>query len=411
MPAGDRTPRDSPRTRADRGVRTAVVVGGGIAGLATAIALAKADWEVTVLEQAAVFWEAGAGLTITPNGERALASLGVADAVRQAGHPLRFTGIRADDGRWLVALPSTAESGRALGIHRRSLHAALVDAATDLTHLRPGARVLGLDVGAAPGRQARVRWLEGAAEQVLAADLVVGADGVNSIVRQGVAPHADVRHSGFAAWRAVLPDDGLLESDWTLWWGNGVEFSAQRIGPDRLSWHCLLPHDGRASLADGLTSVHGMLAGFPADVLDVVSRTNPEAIFRHDISVTHGELRSFSAGRTVLVGDAAHPMLPTLNQGANLGLEDGVTLGALLHPGADLGRALQRFDAARLPRCRRIAKRSRLVARIGAGCPLGLEQVVRDRVLQRLPASFPGRFLRGITAWQPPPRSRPAAAR
>jgi len=394
---------DRPRTAgAHKHPRTAVVVGGGIAGLATAIALAQADWEVTVLEQAAVFWEAGAGLTITPNGERALAAIGVADAVREAGHRVKPTGIRADDGRWLVQLPSGPGALEAIGIHRRSLHAILVDAANLVTDLRPGSRVLGLDVGASPGRQARVRWLEGSDERVASTDLLVGADGVNSVVRQGVAPAADVRHSGFTAWRAVIRDAELLGPDWTTWWGNGVEFSAQRIAPDRISWHCLVPHDGRASMADDLNRVQQLVATWPDAVRKVVSLTAADSIFRHDISTVHGEVRSFSAGRTVLVGDAAHPLLPTVSQGANLGLEDGVTLGALLHARDDVARGLQRFDQSRLPRSRRIAKAARLFARIGAGCPVGLEQVLRDAVLQRLPTRTCTNFLGGLTDWRPP---------
>ncbi len=381
--------------------RTAVVVGGGIAGLATAIALANTGWEVTVLEQAAVFWEAGAGLAVTPNGERALAALGVAEAVRRAGHPIRPTGMRADDGRWLLRLPTGSGSLQAIGIHRRTLHAALVDAANEVALLRPGARVLSLDVGVARGRPARVRWREGSAEHHLSADLLVGADGVNSIVRQGVAPDADVRRSGFTAWRAVVPDDRLLGTDWTFWWGPGVEFSAHRIGPDRISWHCLLPHDGRASLADDLTSVHERLAGWPEGVVDIVALAKPDSILRHDISVVHGDVRSFHSGRAVLVGDAAHPLLPTISQGANLGLEDGVALGCLLQ-NADLARGLKRFDSLRLPRRRRIANQARLLARIGGGCPPGLGQVVRDRVLDRLPSVLITRFLSRITDWQPP---------
>jgi 2-polyprenyl-6-methoxyphenol hydroxylase-like FAD-dependent oxidoreductase len=399
-------PRPAPRTgRAEGHPRAAAVVGGGIAGLATAIALAKADWDVTVLEQAAVFWEAGAGLTITPNGERALAAIGVADAVRAAGHRVTPTGIRASDGRWLCQLSPRLAPFEAIGIHRRSLHGVLVDAANLVTDLRPGSRVLGLGIGATSGRQARVRWLEGSREHVMSADLLIGADGVNSVVRPAVAPAADVRHSGFTAWRAVVADDQLLGRDLTIWWGAGVEFSVQRIGPDRVSWHCLLPHEGRASLADGLTSVSELLAGWPEDVRDVISLTQPGSIFRHDISVVHGNIRSFSAGRTVLVGDAAHPLLPTTSQGANLGLEDGLTLGALLGSGADLARGLQRFDQVRLPRARRTAKTARMMARIGAGCPAGLGQVLRDAMLELLPTRRIDRFCQEITDWQAPDES------
>jgi 2-polyprenyl-6-methoxyphenol hydroxylase-like FAD-dependent oxidoreductase len=200
----------------------------------------------------------------------------------------------------------------------------------------------------------------------------------------------------------VTHDTELLGDDWTTWWGDGVEFSAQSIAPDRVSWHCLVPHDGRASMTDDLNHVQQLVATWPNAVRAVVSLTAAENIFRHDISIVHGEMRSFSAGRTVLVGDAAHPLLPTISQGANLGLEDGATLGELLHSRVELHQGLRRFDELRLARSRRVARAAKRMARIGAGCPIGLEQVLRDAILRRLPPRSSTRFLDAITDWRTP---------
>ena len=389
-----------PVAAAERTGGAAVVVGGGIAGLAAAAALGGAGWRVTVLEQAPVFWEAGAGLTLTPNGLRALAGLGIEGAVRDAGWALRPDGVMGSHGERLVRFSSKVRAMPVVGIHRRSLHGVLVDAASAVVDLRPGCRVLGMDIGAPGGRPARVRWREGGADHVMAADLLVGADGVNSTVRQRVAPAVDVRPSGFAAWRAVVPDVGS-GPDWTAWWGDGAEFGAQRIGPDRVSWHCLFRVDAAARLDEGGRGLDEFIAGWPSQVLDLVSRSDPERILRHDISVARGEFRSFVAGRTVLVGDAAHPILPTLSQGANLALEDGVTLGHLVR-GASVDAALRSHDAVRAPRARRVAKSARALSWIGAGCPRGLGQTVRNRILERLPAQAVERYISGITEWDVP---------
>lgn len=277
-----------PVAAAERTGGAAVVVGGGIAGLAAAAALGGAGWRVTVLEQAPVFWEAGAGLTLTPNGLRALAGLGIEGAVRDAGWALRPDGVMGSRGERLVRFSSRVRAMPVVGIHRRSLHGVLVDAASAVVDLRPGCRVLGMDIGAPGGRPARVRWREGGADHVMAADLLVGADGVNSTVRQRVAPAVDVRPSGFAAWRAVVPDVGS-GPDWTAWWGDGAEFGAQRIGPDRVSWHCLFRVDAAARLDEGGRGLDEFIAGWPSQVLDLVSRSDPERILRHDISVARGE--------------------------------------------------------------------------------------------------------------------------
>jgi 2-polyprenyl-6-methoxyphenol hydroxylase-like FAD-dependent oxidoreductase len=356
---------------------------------------------VTVLEQAAVFWEAGAGLTITPNGESALAALGLDRAVREAGHSLTQPTVRPSEGQWRLRLGDESASPP-IGIHRRSLHATLLDAANEHAELRPGVRVLGVDVGHRDGRPARVRCLEPSGECTYMADLVIGADGANSTLRPGIAPAADVRPSGYSAWRAVVPDDHLVGSDWTTWWGPGLEFAAQRIGADRVSWHCMYRSDRREVSPDDLGGVLALFDGWPQEVRSLISRTAPTGLFKHDIADVRGYIPSFVSGRTVLIGDAAHPMLPTIHQGANLALEDAITLAALLQEGPSLNSAFDQYDRARLPRCQRLASRAELAASLGAGCPEGLEQLVRDTTLARLPASWAGRYGGAICSWRAP---------
>ncbi|HOA27009.1 MAG TPA: FAD-dependent monooxygenase [Arachnia sp.] len=340
---------------------TAVVVGGGIAGLTAAVALGRIGWRVTVLEEAPVFWEAGAGLSVMRGGQRALGELGLLDRAREEGHPNRLGGVRRPDGAWLAEFPDG--SWTAIGLHRRSLHGMLLDLAGGVAELLPGARVQRVVGGRPGGESAEVWWHADGVEHVVLADLVVGADGVRSITRDVVAPGAGASAMGYVAWRAVAQADLLGADDWAVWWGQGVEFAAQRIAPGRVSWHCLLS-DGRGATRGDLAEA---VSGWEGRVRGTLDATADLAVFRHDLREVRPLPSSLSAGRTVLIGDAAHALAPTLNQGANLALEDGVTLGGVLAGGASLPEALRRFDELRLCRCRRIATRSRWMLGLGAG--------------------------------------------
>jgi 2-polyprenyl-6-methoxyphenol hydroxylase-like FAD-dependent oxidoreductase len=140
--------------------QTAVVAGGGIAGLAAAVALAQAGWRVTVLERASAFGEVGAGLGFTGNGMAALHALGVEEAVRAAGHLAPHAGYQDPSGRWLLRIPEARSDPRAIttvcGIHRQRLHATLRQAAEAAgAELVTGAEVTAVRSGDPPGRAER----------------------------------------------------------------------------------------------------------------------------------------------------------------------------------------------------------------------------------------------------------------
>jgi 2-polyprenyl-6-methoxyphenol hydroxylase-like FAD-dependent oxidoreductase len=373
--------------------RDAVIIGGGIAGLAAATALGRAGWKVTVLEQAVVFWEAGAGLTLTPTGQRALSDLAVANRIRDTSQLMRPAGVRGVDGRWLVRYAERRDDWQAWAIHRRSLHAALLDAANEVADLRPGARVLDLGVGSVRGAPAQVRWLDETGEHAMTAGLVVGADGARSLVRPAVAVDAETGPSGYIAWRAVVATDEPVGKDWITWWGSGLECSVQPLGPQRASWYCLLR---RGQGADDLAEVHRRLDGWPAELRELVTSTPKGAAIRHDIIGLRGVIHSLVAGRAVLIGDAAYPMLPTVSQGANLAIADGVALGRALRRSDDLARGLTAYDRERLPHRRRVARRAALIGALGAGCPPGLPEAIRDRALRGVPDRWARTLLDGI---------------
>src|SRR5271155_2031570 len=173
---------------------TATVVGGGIAGLASAVALAQAGGRVTVLERAAAFGEVGAGLATTPNGMTALAALGLDQAVRAVAYQTGTAGMQAQNGRWIMRMPDTRTDPGAVttiwGLQRQRLHGVLREAAEAADAIQPvtDAEVIAVRPGEPGGEPATVTWRTPGGEQTAAADLVAAADGVRSAVRAQLFP-------------------------------------------------------------------------------------------------------------------------------------------------------------------------------------------------------------------------------
>lgn len=378
----------------------AIVVGGGIAGLSAAISLMRAEWTVTVLERAPQFGEIGAGLSLTGNGLAALDAIGLADATRAVGTPITVVGTRNDRGRWLMRMPADPSTS-ALGVHRARLHSVLLDAAAAATDLVAGAGVLDVEPGTPGAARARVRWHDGTDVQEREADLVVAADGLRSVVRAQLFPHSGATYTGKTCWRAVVDDAAVADDRFAVFWGPGAEFGALRTGPSETYWYGYLQHAQDASYPDELAAAQAHFGTWAPEVARVVAATRPERLVRHDVFHLAPPLPSYVHGRVVLIGDAAHALVPTMGQGANTALEDGVSVGLLVR-GVDLGAELRAFDRDRRPRTQAIARRSLATQRMGADLRGGWARGVRDRLMRLVPARAALRAGTRILHWQPP---------
>ena len=398
----------------------AVVAGGGIAGLASAVALARAGWSVTVLERAAVLGEVGAGLAITGNGMTALAALGLDAEVRAAGYPTASAGFQDPAGRWLMRIPDTP-SLRAVtaiwGMQRQRLHAVLHAAAASAGSVRvtTGAEVVAVEPGVPSGAPAVVGWHDhqggnGADEppgnpRFAEAELVVAADGVRSTVRSLLFPDVRPRYGGSTSWRAIVDDD---RSDGRLLavWGPAAEFGALRVSSTQMYWYGYFRHAEGARFPDELAAARQRFGTWAPWVRDLVAATPAASLMRHDVYHLPDPLPSFTSGRVVLVGDAAHAALPTAGQGAALALEDAVCVGRMIGApvltGADLAAALAAFDRARRPRCQRVVRTAITIGRFGADLPGGWRQRVRNAALRLSPACPMIRMGEPIVRWSPP---------
>lgn len=368
-------------------MRTAAVVGGGIGGLATAVALLRRGWRVRVFEQSPGFEEVGAGISLWANAMAALDSIGLGDPVRAAGASPGLGGFRDHRGRWLARGAGTVDE--LLILHRADLLAVLLDAVPDEC-LAPGTRV---DSPRVEGGRVVV-----GEEEV---DLLVGADGLRSAVRAAFWPEAAApEYGGRTAWRMVLPSTGIAPFDGSETWGGGLVFGAFPLGPDRLyCYAAATTPPGGAHPGGELAGVRALFAGWPEPIPSVLAAASEADVLRHDLFHLP-PLRSYARGPVALVGDAAHAMLPSLGQGACQALEDAVSLAA--HACApDLQAGLRRYDAERRPRSQGIARRSRAAAAV-AHLSARPAVALRDLALRVTPTPLFRRSLRGITAWRPP---------
>jgi 2-polyprenyl-6-methoxyphenol hydroxylase-like FAD-dependent oxidoreductase len=304
-----------------------VIVGGGIGGLVLAIALRQRGIEAPVYEAAPELRAAGAGIWVPPNAMQVLARLRLADAVAAVGARLERAELR-DFRAGLLQSVDVGESARRFGwptvaIHRGRLQRVLLD------HLGADAVRVGRECRevVARGDGAVVRFADGSEVE---AEVVVGADGAHSRVREAVAPGARLRYSGQSSYRAVAPfrlPDGFGGVGWEVW-GPGRRFGFSAIGEGEVYWYATLdaPAGERdASAAETRRRLDAMAAPFPAPVPELVAATDAERMLRTDMYDLPA-IPAWHRGRVVLLGDAAHATTPNLGQGGAQAMEDAWVL-------------------------------------------------------------------------------------
>ncbi len=340
------------------------VVGAGVGGLTTAVALARAGIEVTVYDRVRTATGAGAGLQLAPNSTRLLARLGVprhlarGRAVGAAGLDLRH-GV---DGRLL----GRTELGAACVRHYGAPHVSVLraDLAAALLGAAGAHRVrLGVPVTAVVERAevAELRFADGGSTE---ADLVVGADGIRSVVRRHLAGGDPVR-SPHDMLRGVVPVGALPvppgPPQVTVWIGRGQHCVHYPVaGRELVSVAASVPAREPRAWSAPATAQEALDAyeGWHPELRALLAAAHPLRRWAlHDVE----PLPRWSTGRVTLVGDSAHAMLPFLAQGANQAIEDAVALATVLEgaAAADVPGRLRRYDAVRLPRTGAVAMASK----------------------------------------------------
>ncbi|MFC5747594.1 FAD-dependent monooxygenase [Actinomadura rugatobispora] len=338
------------------------IVGGGIGGLAAANALVRRGIEVTVFEQAPALGEVGAGVLITPNSVRQLARMGLGEAVAELGGRVGAGSRYCRTDGSTVGPIRTADSEGAHGVygmHRADLLGALAGA-LPAGVVRTGHRCVGFEQDAG---SARLAFADGARAE---ADVVVAADGIHSALQRYVAEPAEPVYSGHVAYRGLIASDAL--PSWPrdahlVWMGEGKHFMVYPVrGGGLLNYVGFLPSaDAAEETWSGVGDPDALRAAFTGwdplvgELLSRVETTYWWGLYDRE------PLPKWTNGRLTLLGDAAHPMLPHLGQGANQSIEDGVALAVMLDGGSpeDAPRALRSYEEFRRPRTAKVQEGAR----------------------------------------------------
>lgn len=338
---------------------TVAVVGGGIGGLTTAIACSGRDLDVTVFEQAEALRPIGAGIGLAPNAMAILDRLDLAQAVETAGVPIQRTHFQMEDGKTLLEydLESLAPAVRhpLIMIRRSALQEILVDALPD-EHLQLGRRCTGVK---AREDGATVQFSEGE----VSAEIVVGADGIGSVVREFVDPDQSIRHTDHTTYRGIAPVDGLPRTGREIWGRQGrVGFAP--IEADAVYWYVDVRDAPQTETSDQLKRALGdRYRTYPDPTATLIDRTAADDILRTEVTDLEPPDGLWN-GRVALVGDAAHAATPDLAQGAAQAIEDGAALAIRLARHASPAAAFGAYETVRLGRVRRIVRDSRRFRRI-----------------------------------------------
>jgi 2-polyprenyl-6-methoxyphenol hydroxylase-like FAD-dependent oxidoreductase len=342
----------------------AVIVGAGIGGLTAAIALRRAGVEAHVFERAGEFREVGAGISLWPNALLALRGLGIGDAVEASGRRATEASLRTWTGEPLGASVADQLEGSfgapLIVVHRASLQAALRAALPpDAVLLRREAVTVEQD-----DRGAAVRFADGSIER---GDVVVGADGLRSRIRAATVGDGAPRYAGFTAWRGVVSPDASLAAELLPGesWGRGSLFGLARLAGSQVYWWASTrtPETPGGDPVQEKDALLRRVRAWHPSVPALIDATVPEAIIRTPLYDRKPSAR-WTIGRVTLLGDAAHPMLPNLGQGACQAIEDAVALADAFRSETDASNALAAYAARRAKRKNTIVRRSRQMARI-----------------------------------------------
>ena len=347
-----------------------LIAGAGIGGLTAAASLIKAGHQVTVFEQAPQLAEVGAGIQMSANAMHVLNHLGLGPAIARIGvRPQAYVFKLFDTGEVIQRFELSEQHERLNGapyvqMHRADLHELL---ATKVRELDPNAirlnhRATGF---VEDDRGVELKFADGTSAR---GDLLIGADGLKSVVRRQIAGPTPATYTGDAAWRITLPSDrvprGLVDEVMSVWMGPGGHFITYYIrgGGALLNFVGLIETEEVSeeswTAKFPWNKFKSDFAGWHDDVHKLIDATDRDACYRWSL-FSRAPLANWSTPRVTLLGDSAHPTLPYLAQGAAMAIEDGVVLTRALDMAPSIAEALQLYQRNRIGRTSRIVEQSK----------------------------------------------------
>jgi salicylate hydroxylase len=346
------------------------IVGGGIGGLTAAFALHTRGLDVRVFEQAEVLREIGAGVSIHPNAARLLRRVGLEDQLQKIGSPISRIVLRTSRGEPITSpeasgTPTFSSGNQGYNVHRADFLSLLFGALPKQT-VTLGHRCVQLKEEA---NRVRLSFANGASAE---ADVVIGADGIRSVVQREIGLQNRPTSEGIMAYRGLIPAERIPWADElkdpALWLGSGRSFLLYPVARGRLiNMVAFVPTDVESeeswSAPGDLKMLAAEYAGWDQPVQDTINALGET--FRWGI-YDRAPLPYWSKERITLMGDAAHPMVPHVGQGAGQSIEDGFTLAVLLEgcSAKDVAGRLKLYETIRRERTSKVQALARMAGKL-----------------------------------------------
>ncbi|MBC6493002.1 FAD-dependent monooxygenase [Flavihumibacter stibioxidans] len=367
------------------------IIGGGIAGLTTAIALQQTGIKAAVFEAAPVIRPVGAGLVLAANAMKAYQHLGIAEEIIRAGTRLKQFSIYNEHGRMISHTdsekPSLKYGINNFTIHRAELHRVLG------SRLEPGQIRLGkraIDI--VPDADGYRVLFEDNREHYT--KYLIVADGIHSPIRKKLLPQSRIRYSGYTCWRGIADNRRLQVRESSETWGLKGRFGIAPLAGDIIYWYACInaPQNNPAFRNYTVEDLHHLFKDFHEPVGEIILQTRKDQLIWDDICDLE-PIGQFAFGNLVLIGDAAHATTPNLGQGACQAIEDAVMLAADLKSHSMVADAFRSFEQKRMKRTRRIVELSWQMGKI-AQTENPMLAGIRNTLFRLMPAAVNERQLK-----------------
>ena len=383
-------------------MKRAAIIGGGIGGLTTALALRKVGFAVDVYERAPELREVGSGISLWPNAVRSLNQIDpdILSTLRSRGRSLRRLVMKDSSGEEIRTLPLAVSGCSGIAVHRAELQSALAESVSSRSiHLdhtfcrlqqRPSSVVLHFENGASTE-----------------ADLVVACDGIHSAVREALGLRSKLSSRPYSVWRGMTRLDhedearhlGLeQDGDFSESYGHGTRFGILRLGPGRIHWYAVANNSLRPADLPESAALRELFSGWHAPIPELIEKAEGAICTRVQDRIS---TLPWVVGRVAILGDAAHPISPNFGQGACLAMEDAVVLAACLKTHSNLRRALRLYEISRYPRCLEVLFMSREAGRFAQFQNRALVRM-RKQFIKLAPLSFTTFWFRRSCDFHPP---------
>jgi len=340
--------------------RRIIIAGGGIGGMAAALALYRAGLGFSLYERAPAFTEVGAGMSLWPNATRVLKTLGVLDQLMAVSEPVKRFDLLRPDGRMISTIDMGGFATPALCLHRADLHRCL-GGPLPVDRIVGGQRLVSFaqDAGGVTAKFAS--GLE------VAATGLIGADGINSIVRTQLLGTVSPAYRGYCIWRGIAADsEGIVRGHICETWGAGQRFGILPMGGGRICWYAT--RNGPPSQPDAPEGrkheVLQLFRDWHRPIPALIEATEQSMIMKNDAQ-DRQPLGRWGRGRVTLLGDAAHPITPNVGQGACMAIEDAACLAKSLLAAPGIAAGFYAYEAMRKRRTAFVGRQSRRIGAIG----------------------------------------------